>query len=43
MFRTAESTGLQPTVSSAEPLDFSPLSGPHLHLECESTRRLLVL
>lgn len=43
MFRTAEHTGSQPTLNSAEPLDFSPLSGLHLHLECEYTRRLLVL
>lgn len=43
MVRTIEHTELQPTVSSAEPLDFSPLLGPHLHLKCDSIRKLLVL
>lgn len=43
MFRTAEHRGLQPTVSSIEPLDFSPTLGLHFHLEYEPTRRLLVL
>lgn len=41
-FRTAEHTGLQPTVSSGEPLDFPPPQGLHLPLQCESARGLLL-